>query len=644
MCGLAGRFHPDRLPPDPSWPARAATLLAHRGPDGEGHWSDERCELVHRRLALIDLSPTGHQPMGNEDGSVWVVYNGEIYNYRELTAELKRRGHRFRGTSDTEVLVHLYEESGEQMVSLLRGIFAFAIYDRRQGRLLLARDRFGVKPLYYARHAGQWVFASEMKAILALAGFRPEIDRQACYDFLGLGYIPEPATGFANIQALPRASTLTVGAAGERLREYERIEPRPDRARTMAQAVESASSALLGAVQAQSVADVPVAALLSGGIDSSLVVAAHSRATGQGTTTFNVRFPDRAHDETPTALAVSAHYGTQHHTIDLGERALTPEAILDLLRHFDQPFADTSFIPTYWISRAVRDRGIICTLSGDGGDEAFGGYHRFWLANRLVRAMQLPTWVAGAARAAADRLTGWTHDWGRQVAKAVRLAQAGRVDSAVLLAGLSSYLSEEQKRELVLPAARRRLATAYRHFDGFHPPGVSDLEELSRRLSQTLFAVSLPSDMLRKVDMMSMRASIEVRVPLLDEDLVTLGLTLPHRLKTDGRTGKLVLRELAGRWLPGAVARHPKHGFTIPLDVMLTGDFHAVLEDLLLAPGARTRALLDRALVERWLRQFRDAQAAPAARGGAISRAGLYQRVFEILSLELWLQDHRLSW
>ena len=163
-------------------------------------------------------------------------------------------------------------------------------------------------------------------------------------------------------------------------------------------------------------------------------------------------------------------------------------------------------------------------------------------------------------------------------------------------------------------------------------------------MSQTLFAVSLPSDMLRKVDMMSMRASIEVRVPLLDEDLVTLGLTLPHRLKTDGRTGKLVLRELASRWLPGAVARHPKHGFTIPLDVMLTGDFHAVLEDLLLAPGARTRALLDRALVERWLRQFRDAQATPAARGGAISRAGLYQRVFEILSLELWLQDHRLSW
>src|SRR5213596_1491278 len=258
MCGLAGRFHPDRLPPEPSWPARAATLLAHRGPDGEGHWSDERCELVHRRLALIDLSPTGHQPMGNEDGSVWVVYNGEIYNYRELTAELKRRGHRFRGTSDTEVLVHLYEESGEQMVSLLRGIFAFAVYDRRQRRMFLARDRFGVKPLFFARHDGQWAFASEMKALVALAGFQLAIDRQACYDFLGLGYIPEPATGFANIEALPKASCLTISTQGHHLREYDQIEVRPDPARTLGEAVESASRSLLEAVAAQSVADVPV--------------------------------------------------------------------------------------------------------------------------------------------------------------------------------------------------------------------------------------------------------------------------------------------------------------------------------------------------------------------------------------------------
>src|SRR6266702_1564684 len=194
MCGVAGRFHPVALGGAPGWASRASALLAHRGPDGEGHYIDDRCELVHRRLALIDLSPTGHQPMANEDGTVYVVFNGEIYNHRDLRSELERRGHRFRGTSDTEVLVHLYEEYGEHMAGRLRGIFAFAIYDTRRRALYLARDRFGVKPLFYALHNGEWVFASEIKAILALPGFRPAIDRQACYDFLGLGYVPEPAT------------------------------------------------------------------------------------------------------------------------------------------------------------------------------------------------------------------------------------------------------------------------------------------------------------------------------------------------------------------------------------------------------------------------------------------------------------------
>ena len=642
MCGIAGRFHPAHLSPEPGWAARASALLAHRGPDGEGHFADERCELVHRRLALIDLTESGAQPMSNEDGGVVVVFNGEIYNYRALTAELKARGHRFRSTSDTEVLVHLWEEHGERMPSRLRGMFAFAIYDRRRGRLFLARDRFGVKPLFFTVRDGEWAFASEMKALLALPGFRPEVDRQACYDFLGLGYIPEPATGFANIQALPRGSCLTISRQGHHLREYERIEAHPDPARTLADAVSAASGSLLAAVGAQSVADVPVAALLSGGIDSSLVVAAHGRATGQPTTTFNVRFPDRDHDETAAALAVSTHCATHHHTIDLSDTALTTDAILDLLRHFDQPFADTSFLPMYWISRAVRDRGIICTLSGDGGDEAFGGYASFWRANRLVRLMQLPRWVAAAARATGRGLTPLTRDWGRQLAKAAGLADAGRDDSAAVLAGLANYLSEEQKRALVLPDARAGLADVQRHFNGHQPRGASNVEELSRRLTDRLFAVGLPSDMLRKVDVMSMRASIEIRVPMLDEDLVATGLSLPHWLKTDGRTGKLVLRELAARWLPRPVVSHPKHGFTVPLDVMVPDEMHVALDDLLLSGGARTRGLLDSTQVAGWLARFRAARR--GGRGGGISRAGLYQRVFMVLSLELWLRQHQLTW
>ncbi len=627
MCGIAGRFHPERLPPAPEWSARADALLAHRGPDGRGAYRDAHCELVHRRLALIDLSPTGHQPMPNEDASVYVVFNGEIYNHRALRTELEGHGHIFRSTSDTEVLVHLYEDLGERMVERLRGIFALAVYDRTLRRLLLARDRFGVKPLFHALHGGQWVFASEI---------------QACYDFLGLGYVPEPATGFANVEALAPGTIMVIDARGARLSAFHSVQARSNARWTLDGCADEVSTALLDAVGSQSVADVPVAALLSGGIDSSLVVAARHHATGDGTTTFNVRFPDASHDETPRAHAVAAHYGTHHVTVDLPEGALRADAILDLLRHFDQPFADTSLIPTYWIARAVREQGIICTLSGDGGDEGFGGYPLFWRANALMRLTQLPAWTTRAAVAVGDRLMPWTQNWGRQVSKAAALAEASRSDPSVLMAGLSNYLSESQKQELVSAGAREGLEPAYRLYDDHHPTAVADLEQLSRRLTETQFAVSLPSQMLRKVDMMSMRAGIEVRVPLLDERVVDVGLSLSHSLKTDGRKGKLVLRALADRWLPTHVARSGKRGFSIPLDVMAPAELHTALADLLLGPGARTMACIDPTVVRGWLDGFRRAGGGDHA--GSLSREGLYRRLVSVLALELWLRDYRLTW
>jgi asparagine synthase (glutamine-hydrolysing) len=641
MCGIAGRFHAGGLPDAGDWHARADALLAHRGPDGSGHFVDERCELIHRRLALIDLSPTGRQPMTNETGDLQVIFNGEIYNHRALREELLAQGHQFRSTSDTEVLLHLYEERGEHMVERLRGIFAFALYDARRQRILLARDRFGVKPLFYAFHAGQIVFASEMKAITALPGFRPELDRQACCDFLGLSYIPEPATGFTNIQALPPGTLLIESGAGRYMRTYFAVEAQPEPQRNLEQTLPALVERLLAAVKGQAQADVPVAALLSGGIDSSLVVAAHRRATGEKTSTFNVRFPDATHDETAAAVAVANHYGTAHQVIELRDYTMSPDQLLSIIRHFDQPFADTSCIPMYWVSRAIREHGIICTLSGDGGDEAFGGYPRFWRANRLAKLMRMPSWARAAVAQVGRTLVARTRNMGRQLAKAVDYAQGGRQDSAILLSGLSNYLTDSQKRELLLPTAEQ-FQPVFRHFNGYRPAGTADLEELSRRMTETLFSVSLPSDMLRKVDMMSMRASIEVRVPLLDEDVVSLGLSLPHSLKTDGREGKLVLRALARQWLPRAVAQHPKHGFEIPLDVMATPALHSLLGDLLLGSDAHTGWFLNRALVRDWLVKFR--RAASGEGGGTISREGLYRRVFMILSLELWMREHRLTW
>jgi asparagine synthase (glutamine-hydrolysing) len=589
---------------------------------------------------LLDLSPTGSQPMTNEDGSILVVFNGEIYNHRELRSELQARGHVFRGSSDTEVLVHLYEEQGEALASRLRGMFAFAVYDRRNNRMFLARDRFGIKPLFWATHQGQWIFASEMKAILAFPGFQPELDRQACYDFLGLSYIPEPLTGFTNIAALPKGTALIVDSRGARTTTFAAVSPRPEPTPSRAVRVQRAAELLERSVEQQSVADVPVAALLSGGIDSSLVVAAHARATGRSIKTFNVGFPDKAHDETAMALATARRYGTEHHTISLSQEDITADSIFALLRHFDQPFADPSLVPTYRVARAVRQHGIICTLTGDGGDEAFGGYPEFWRAERLASLMATPSWVLATAGGLARPLSRWTQNRGRQALKAVQLVQAGRGRPPALLAGLCNYLTEPEKVALVLPEARADLAAVHRHFGDPQSQG-SGIEELSRQMSANHFDVGLPSDMLRKVDMMSMRAGIEVRVPLLDEDLIALALSLPHALKTDGRTGKLVLRDVAETWLPPEVASHPKHGFTIPLDIMVRADFHQAVGDLLDGPGSRTAGFLQRRVVRSWLGRFRGAD---GSSGGTISREGLHLRIFMLVALELWLRDWGLTW
>jgi asparagine synthase (glutamine-hydrolysing) len=482
------------------------------------------------------------------------------------------------------------------------------------------------------------VFASEIKAITALPGFRPTLDRQACSDFLGLRYIPEPATGFAEIQALPQGTMLVADDRGNRAHTYHSVSPCPDPRRQLEETSAQTSQRVIEAVQRQSVADVPVAALLSGGIDSSLVVAARTR-TSEATTTFNVRFPVAGADESPVALAVARHCRTQHHVIEPRDWSLTPDTLIGLMRHFDQPFSDMSLIPMYWVSRAIRDQGIICALSGDGGDEAFGGYHGFWRAHRLTQLMRMPGWARTALHGVGTVLTSWTPNLGRHLTKAAVLAEEGRADSSVLLSGLSNYVAEDQKAALLLPQAAEHLLPVYRHFDGFRPAGAPGLEELSRRMTTKLFSLGLPSHMLRKVDMMSMRAGIEVRVPLLDEDVVDVGLSLPHRLKTDGWQGKLVLRAVAQQWLPRRVARYPKHGFSVPGELLADGAMAAACDDLLLGSDSRVGWFLNRALIHDWVTRFRANRT-----GHEISREGLFQRVFTLLSLELWMRDHELSW
>lgn len=642
MCGIAGRFDSNKLSPNPEWSEHADQLLSHRGPDGSGCFKDEYCELIHRRLAIMDLSDMGRQPMSNENGNIQVVLNGEIYNFLRLRNTLIQRGHTFRGESDTEVLPHLYEEYGLEMIKMLRGMFVFALYDARSRRLLIARDRFGIKPLFFTIQKNELLFASEMKAILANRDLNFSLDRQACFDYLGLGYIPEPKTGFNEIQVLLKGSYLFFDNGQVLLEKYHEINALPDFERNLKYTTDELEKSLLSAVASQRIADVPVAILLSGGIDSSLVTAAYCRQAIEPPETFNVRFPDQEYDETAMALEVSKHYGTHHHVIDIRDWEINADQISELFVHFDQPFADTSLIPTYLVAKVIRENGFKCALSGDGGDEAFGGYKQFMQIETLVRLMRVPDSIKRLLAVFGDKFSLFTQDFGRQLARAVSLAQAGQMDSSRLLAGFANYLSENQKEELMIPFARESLLSADRLFIHNHPSSSYTLDEVSRRMTEDLFAMALPNDMLKKIDMMSMLVGLEVRVPMLDEEIVSLRLSLSHRLKTDGVKGKIVLRSLAKKWLPTNVARHPKHGFTIPLDRLLTNDTRIMLNDLLLTDRTKTGQFFKAEVIRDWVFKLQNAQ--NGYRGGDLSREGLYQRVFMALGLELWMRKYNLSW
>ena len=641
MCGIAGRFHPQQLPPDPQWADRATELLKHRGPDDKGYLSDEYCELVHRRLSIIDLSPTGHQPMPNEDGTVHIIYNGEIYNHMELREKVVASGHQLRGTSDTEVILHLYEDYGENVVEHITGMFTFAIYDQKKHRLVLARDRYGIKPLYYTIQNGVLVFASEIKGILAIQDGKFSINRQACYDYFGLCFMPEPHTAFQEIQALPKGHTL-IYDGDVHVKKYYQMTLFPLPEEDLNTRAEKTADAILTAVKRQGIADVPVGALLSGGIDSSLVVAGLCKSGTQKPQSFNVKFPDAAYDETQYALSVSKQYGTQHTTIDFGNYELSPDLLTNLIRHFDQPFADTSLIPMYAVARGIRDSGIICAMSGDGGDEAFGGYSNFIRMNRFAQMMRIPKPALQGMGIVGRVLSGQTENFGRQLMKAAQFAKDGLSDVAVLFAGITNYLDEEQKATLVHPDARAGLLPVYRYYDQYEPQSVTDPAELSKLLTLNTFDFTLVGDMLRKVDMMSMYSSVEIRVPMLDDLVVEQGLSITHDQKTNGQKAKLVLREVAKDWLPEDVVTHRKQGFGIPLDVILGQEFHELFYDKLVYSDARIHSFMDKETVGSWVERF--ANFTPETAGGDISREGLYQRIVMALSTELWMEQNSLTW
>lgn len=619
MCGICGILDFDA--PDGELPGRLGAMidtLRHRGPDAQGRWATRCCALGHARLSIIDLAD-GAQPMCNEDGSVWITYNGEVYNFPALREDLIARGHRFKSRCDTEVILHLYEELGPACVESLRGMFAFAVWDGRRGEMLLARDRLGIKPLYYTFQGEKLIFGSEIKAILAHGGVNRSVRPDALSDYLTFLYVPAPKTMFEGILKLPAGHWLRVTREGSELRQYwdlpaGEIEDEPARIE------QQLRDRIEESVRMRMISDVPLGAFLSGGLDSSAVVAAMAKASSGPVVTASVGFNEEAFNELPHARRVAQRFGTQHH-----EEIVTPQAaqvLQTLAWHYDEPFGDDSAVPTYYVSQAAR-RYVTVALSGDGGDENFAGYrrYRFDLAERRLRRM-LPGWLR---RGLVAPLGDWypKADWLPRPLRAKVTLQNIADDPAGAYCRSVGFLTDEQKPAFLAPDVTAALA-GYRSDDTIRrymnaaPRG--DLQQLLYTDIKTYLA----EDILAKVDRASMAVSLEVRVPLLDHKLVEYVHQIPAALKLRRGQGKAIFKSAMAPVLGAETVYRPKQGFTPPVGPWLRGPLKEMAQDLLLCERPAYGEYLRRGAIESAWRQH---------------QAGLRDYtalLYPVLMLELW--------
>jgi asparagine synthase (glutamine-hydrolysing) len=619
MCGIAGLWQLAGSR-DLAAQSRAMTkAIASRGPDGEGHWTDAAAGITlgHRRLAIIDLSPTGFQPMTSADGRIVITYNGELYNRAEMAAEFDRP---WRGTSDTEVLVEAIARYGiDGALARANGLFAFAAFDRTTRTLHLARDRLGIKPLYWTRQNGLFGFASELKALRAAGGLALTVDPGAVASYLRYLCVPAPRTIFREVEKLAPGHRLEVNAANIAVRRYwdvagvaRRGQQACDR-RAEPDIVEELHALLADAVKRQMVSDVPLGAFLSGGIDSSAVVALMQQAASRPVKTFSIGFREQAFNEADHAKAVARHLGTDHTELVLS--AADAQAIIpELPAIYDEPFADSSQIPTYLVSRLARQH-VTVALSGDGGDEIFGGYVRYQGIARLAgAARRLPRPLRRLAARSIELISADAWDMlARPLPQRFKPRHAGdKIRKGAALLGEDDAL--DMYRRVVSHTPR----------PGCFLPGVSEPADVIERLrgeTAGLDTVSqlrlldmmtyLPDDVLTKVDRASMAVGLEARVPLLDHRVVEFAWRLPSDLLIANREGKRPLRAVLARYVPKSLVDRPKMGFGIPVGEWIKGPLRPWAEDLL-SPAALADGLFDATAVRRWFAEFlagrRDAQ------------------------------------
>ncbi len=623
MCGIYGVMDFSRRGGSAPVLASMGEVIEHRGPDDHGHYEGNGIGLGMRRLSIIDVAG-GHQPIANEDETIWLVLNGEIYNFQGLRDELIRKGHTFRTRSDTEVIVHLYEEEGTDFFKRLRGMFGLALWDAKRERLVLGRDRIGEKPLYILRQSNRLLFASEMKSILRVEGVPRRMNFAALQEYLALGYVPAPLTLLEGIEKILPGHYLVIEKGRIVDQEYWDVPLGQTEQRSEAEWIEIVREKLLETVQSQLISDVPLGAFLSGGIDSSLIVAAMARLTGRPVKTYSIGYEGEHsyYNELPYANLVAKAFGTEHHEIIV--RPEVSDLLPKLMWHLDEPIADSACLTTYLVSKLARE-SVTVILSGVGGDELFGGYRRYlgdsihrWyrFLPRAVRQTMLP---AILKRVPQDRATAWK-DYARYASAFVKTAELNPADRYMSYVTLFSRNLQQE----LLSAANRATgsdpaATAMQNYFA----RCTDSDSLARIMYVDL-KTSLPDDLLALTDRMSMAASVECRAPLVDYEMVELASRIPSDLKVRGLTMKYLLKKAVAPWIPREVIERKKRGFGAPVGSWLRHDLQPLILDLLSEEQVRQRGLFHWPAVESILRAHQE------------QSADYTDQVFALIALETW--------
>jgi asparagine synthase (glutamine-hydrolysing) len=597
--------------------------LEHRGPDSRGLHIDAGVGLGIQRLRVIDLA-TGDQPIFNEDRSIAVVLNGEIYNYRELREQLERSGHTFATRSDTEVIAHLYEEDGPGLVHRLHGMFGLAVWDARRRRLLLARDRVGKKPLYYAQRGGDLTFASELAALLEDHGVPRDVDHRALDAFLAYRWVPSPMTAFRAVRKLPPGSTLVFEDASVEVEHYWQLDfSRKRRVDDPREIHEELRERIRAATARRLISDVPLGAFLSGGVDSAAVVAAMAEASAEPVKTFSIGFTSEKFNELPLARLVADRFATEHHELIVEPKAL--EVIPRIVRHYGEPFADDSAIPSFYLAEMAR-RHVTVALNGDGGDESFGGYPRYVVNLASARLERLPLALRRALSAVGLRIpeSGTIDSWNSRIRRA---AQTITLDGASRYVAYMTHLNGVRRDRLYTDDYRELVGQSV----------VSEVIERRWQASggasvvDTMLDVDiqtyLPDDLLVKMDIATMASSLEARSPLLDHELMQFAASLPAELKVRGREKKAVLRAALRGWVPDEILDAPKRGFRLPLGDWFRGELREFTREVLLDRRAIGRGWFREAYIRELLDRHGD---------GVQDHS---QGIWTLLMFELWHRE-----